>query len=1127
MYEVKYTHLVDPSPQGFPGIARGLTACEATEIHSQEARRMHPPHPAPRSALPTRRGPGKALLSSLATLVLGLALALPGDARADDFFLGVDGAALVIIDKLEFTEHSSIPLGTLYPMTLGALQGDIQQARIRFFSLPDVASAGPERFIFSFDPPPDSPLALGDRVTSFDVEWNTATGHITSEPIPVRLHFLSASGSATADFDLILTTNATLLPRFCNLNVLEFSPIAEPVVDGQLILAGSACAKPGNSGLDDFGIQLQISLELLDGADLGACGDNVDNDGDGLTDLFDPGCSDFSDDSEKSDLLPCDDGIDNDGDGKIDFPVDPECERPDSPTEQSICGDGFVTSNETCDDGNTAGGDCCSATCQLDTSGTACNDGNVCSQVDTCDGEGSCRGSSPLQCSDDLFCNGSEICDPNTGCGSGSPPPLSDGIACTADVCNEQSDSIDHTPVDSLCEDGRFCTGERTCSAALGCQSSPPSLDDGVTCTIDFCSEAADRIEHVPNDALCTDNLVCNGYETCSATLDCQAGTPVNLDDGIACTVDTCTADGVKHTPTHALCDDGLYCTGVEICDAQLGCLAGTPPNSSDDGIACTATVCDEASKSDRQVPDDAACDDGLFCNGAERCFAASGCLPGIPLPIDDLISCTLDSCDETTDTISHTPVDSGCDDGLFCNGSEVCSASLGCQSSGAPPVDDGIDCTNDFCNESSDTIVHQPFHFRCDDGLFCSGVESCQVGVGCTSSAPSGLDDGVACTSDSCDENSQSITHVPLDAACDDGAFCNGAESCHATLGCQIGIAPVTHDGVGCTEDFCDEATDSIGHNPLHALCDDGAFCNGAETCDATLDCQPGAAPATDDGIACTNDACDEQADQIVHTPVSELCGDGQFCNGNELCDPLVGCVAGALPIPSDALDCTNDTCDETLDDFVYTPIDGLCDDSDPCTADRCDAVLGCASDPIPGCGLPDLQVAEVTGTPQARIGERVSASASVSQMSESAPALGPVDVAFFLSTDTDIDSSDDMMIGFCEIEELRGGAVGGCEQSELEIPSELVELAPGEEMLFYWGACADEIGAIDEAQEDNNCAPGSAITVPEPTAWLLQLAALAGLLVRRRAKVGTRGAGPRVAVARHKSRRLDTGAT
>ena len=47
-------------------------------------------------------------------------------------------------------------------------------------------------------------------------------------------------------------------------------------------------------------------------------------------------------------------------------------------------------------------------------------------------------------------------------------------------------------------------------------------------------------------------------------------------------------------------------------------------------------------------------------------------------------------------------------------------------------------------------------------------------------------------------------------DADCDDGVFCNGAETCDAVNDCQAGVAPNCDDGVGCTDDSCNEVTDS-----------------------------------------------------------------------------------------------------------------------------------------------------------------------------------------------------------------------------------------------------------------------------------------------------------------------------
>lgn len=54
------------------------------------------------------------------------------------------------------------------------------------------------------------------------------------------------------------------------------------------------------------------------------------------------------------------------------------------------CGNGTLDAGETCDDGNATSGDCCSATCQLDPIGTACDDDvDLCTE-DVCDGAGAC-----------------------------------------------------------------------------------------------------------------------------------------------------------------------------------------------------------------------------------------------------------------------------------------------------------------------------------------------------------------------------------------------------------------------------------------------------------------------------------------------------------------------------------------------------------------------------------------------------------------------------------------------------------------------------------------------------------------------------------------------------------------
>jgi cysteine-rich repeat protein len=76
-----------------------------------------------------------------------------------------------------------------------------------------------------------------------------------------------------------------------------------------------------------------------------------------------------------------------------------------------VCGNGLITSDEDCDDGNTLDGDCCSSTCQFEPNGSPCEDGLFCSEADQCDGAGVCE--------------------------SGTADPCEDNDACTTHTCNE------------------------------------------------------------------------------------------------------------------------------------------------------------------------------------------------------------------------------------------------------------------------------------------------------------------------------------------------------------------------------------------------------------------------------------------------------------------------------------------------------------------------------------------------------------------------------------------------------------------------------------------------------------------------------------------------------------------
>ncbi|MBI5397892.1 putative Ig domain-containing protein [Candidatus Woesearchaeota archaeon] len=86
-------------------------------------------------------------------------------------------------------------------------------------------------------------------------------------------------------------------------------------------------SKPVKLTANDGSLSNTVTKNVPVGAAPGAaqCQDKTDNDGDGLADLADPGCSGPLDNDESDGTTQCQDGKDNDGDGLIDFPVDSGC----------------------------------------------------------------------------------------------------------------------------------------------------------------------------------------------------------------------------------------------------------------------------------------------------------------------------------------------------------------------------------------------------------------------------------------------------------------------------------------------------------------------------------------------------------------------------------------------------------------------------------------------------------------------------------------------------------------------------------------------------------------------------------------------------------------------------------
>jgi len=230
-----------------------------------------------------------------------------------------------------------------------------------------------------------------------------------------------------------------------------------------------------------------------------------------------------------------------------------------------------------------------------------------------------------------------------------------------------------------------------------------------------------------------------------------------------------------------------------------------------------------------------------------------------------------------------------------------------------------------------------------CDDNNGCT-TDTCDVATGdCTNEA--------ACDDDHCVEDA--CVDCLADDECDDGLFCNGAETCGADGMCADGTAPCGDDGLFCNgTESCDEAAGACvsSGDPCaagetcneatgacecadDADCDDGDACNGAETCVGGA-CTAGTPLDCDDGLACTDDSC--VADACVNTAVT--CAVGETCIEPDGCTAAIPCPNGDADCDDSDL-CTTDACG--ADGFcAFTAV--VCDDSDACTTDTCDPADG-----------------------------------------------------------------------------------------------------------------------------------------------------------------------------------------
>ena len=246
--------------------------------------------------------------------------------------------------------------------------------------------------------------------------------------------------------------------------------------------------------------------------------------------------------------------------------------------------------------------------------GAACTDGNACTQNDACRA-GSCVGGAPVTCPAGDACHADGVCDPQTGACTAPPKPdgtaCSDGNACTqadtcqagacvagapitcggsdachAGTCNPATGqcTVVKKPNGSPCDDGNACTQNDVCRSGM-CVAGPtlkcPATDACHKAGV--CDPGTGQCVNPakPDGTSCNDGNLCTRGDTCQAGA-CVGGAPkvcsggedtcreVVCDPGSGrCVQGDAKADG---TP----CRDGNKCTRGDTCEAGT-CTSGDP----------------------------------------------------------------------------------------------------------------------------------------------------------------------------------------------------------------------------------------------------------------------------------------------------------------------------------------------------------------------------------------------------------------------------------------------------------------------------------------------------------------------------------------------------------------------
>jgi fibro-slime domain-containing protein len=529
---------------------------------------------------------------------------------------------------------------------------------------------------------------------------------------------------------------------------------------------------------------------------------------------------------------------------------------------------------------------------------------------------------------------------------------------CDIEECHDVS-CVNYTCIytgnNDICDDLDPCTENDICNNIPGtnvtsCFGTPiicPESDNNI-CTNDICDSTDGQCKIEFNNVNCDDGDPCTVNDFCE--LGQCIGTPVTCNDNNECTEDLC-----LNMDNQAMCwykdindidcDDGDYCTHGDHC--ENGECVSTPIICPDTNNECTINICDQTDGQCKTQNVIGQCTDNNACTTSDVCV--NGTCTGIDLTCNDNNICTFDSCDFQIGCL-FTPDNGGpgsCEDGNPCTVGDFCNNSI-CISGQFNDCNDFNDCTVDFCNINNGNCIHLNSNQTiCDDGDLCTENDMCISGI-CVGNQKN-CNDNNNCTTDFCDPNTGNCLHsYDNGISCNDGNPCTNNDIC--LNGQCRGIQIDCNDNNICTLDYCDQNNGQCQNIMAKLPCNDGNPCTVNDTCHYDvngLSVCDGTPKNCDDENQCTNDTCDINNGQCLHTLLSSIpCDDGNPCTLNDICNN--GQCIGRLRDCNDNNECTDDICDtntgrcRNINDNTNTCSDNnLCTINDQCNSGSCFGTL------------------------------------------------------------------------------------------------------------------------------------------------------------------------------------------